>query len=104
MHVVLQEGLLKILACPVDKDCLMYFADEGLLYNPRLRRAYRIEDGIPVMLAERAEPVPEPEHERLMTRAREGAATMSVSGVPPVGLSVSDAPVPDMVRPGIPGQ
>ena len=102
--MVLQEGLLKILACPVDKDCLMYFADEGLLYNPRLRRAYRIEDGIPVMLAERAEPVPEPEHERLMTRAREGAATMPASGVPPAGLSVSDAPVPDMVRPGIPGQ
>ena len=74
--MVLQEGLLKILACPVDKECLMYFADEGLLYNPRLRRAYRIEDGIPVMLAERAEPVSEAEHERLMTRAREGAATM----------------------------
>jgi hypothetical protein len=82
----------------------MYFADEGLLYNPRLRRAYRIEDGIPVMLAERAEPVPEPEHERLMARAREGAAAMSASGVPPVSPSASDAPVPDMVRLGIPGQ
>jgi uncharacterized protein len=104
MHVVLQEGLLKILACPVDKDCLMYFADEGLLYNPRLRRAYRIEDGIPVMLVERAEPVPEAEHERLMARAREGSATMSASGVPAAGLSASDAPVPDMVRPGIRGQ
>ena len=78
--MVLQEGLLKILACPVDKDCLMYFADEGLLYNPRLRRAYRIEDGIPVMLVERAESVSEPEHERLMTRAREGATTMSGAG------------------------
>jgi len=58
----------------------MYFADEGLLYNPRLRRAYRIEGGIPVMLVERAESVPEPEHERLMARAREGAATMSGAG------------------------
>jgi uncharacterized protein YbaR (Trm112 family) len=104
MHVVLQEGLLKILACPVDKDCLMYFADEGLLYNPRLRRAYRIEDGIPVMLVERAESVPEPEHERLMARAREGAATMSASGVPPAGLPASGVPVPDMARPGIRGQ
>ena len=56
----------------------MYFPDEDLLYNPRLRRGYRIEDGIPVMLAERAEPVPEPEHERLMARARQGAATMAV--------------------------
>jgi uncharacterized protein YbaR (Trm112 family) len=31
--VVLQETLLKILACPVDKGRLMYFADEDLLYN-----------------------------------------------------------------------
>jgi len=72
----------------------MYFADEGLLYNPRLRRAYRIEDGIPVMLAERAESVSEPDHERLLARAHEGAAIMSASGVP----------VPDMVRPGTGGQ
>jgi uncharacterized protein len=76
MLMVLPEGLLKILVCPVDKGDLLYFADEGLLYNPRLRRAYRIEDGIPVMLAERAESVSEAEHERLMTRAREGTATM----------------------------
>ncbi|MGH3245000.1 MAG: Trm112 family protein [Trebonia sp.] len=59
----------------------MYFADENLLYNPRLRRAYRIEDGVPMMLAERAEPVPEQEHERLITRARDGAADMSGVGL-----------------------
>ena len=70
--MVLRETLLKILVCPVDKGCLMYFADENLLYNPRLRRAYRIEEGVPVLLAERAEPVPEQEHERLIRRAREG--------------------------------
>ena len=66
--MVLPKGLLEILACPVDKGRLLYFADEDLLYNPRLRRAYRIVDGIPVMLAERAEPVPEAEHERLIGR------------------------------------
>jgi uncharacterized protein len=69
--MVLPEGLLKILVCPVDKGDLVYFADEGLLYNPRLRRAYRIEGDIPVLLAERAEPVPGPEHERLLRRARD---------------------------------
>jgi uncharacterized protein len=79
--VVLRESLLKILVCPVDKGWLMYFADEDLLYNPRLRRAYRIEEGVPVMLAERAEPVPEPEHERLITRARDGAAGLSAAGL-----------------------
>jgi uncharacterized protein len=59
----------------------MYFADEDLLYNPRLRRAYRIDEGVPVMLAERAEPVPEREHERLITRARDGAAGLSAAGL-----------------------
>ena len=58
----------------------MYFADEHLLYNPRLRRAYRIEGGVPVLLAARAEPVPEGEHERLLIRARDGAAVLSASG------------------------
>jgi uncharacterized protein len=79
--VTLQEALLKILVCPVDKGCLMYFADEDLLYNPRLRRAYRIKEGVPVMLAERAEPVPEREHERLLARARDGAVGLSAAGL-----------------------
>jgi uncharacterized protein YbaR (Trm112 family) len=79
--VALPETLLKILVCPVDKGCLMYFADEDLLYNPRLRRAYRIEKGVPVMLAEQAEPVPDPEHERLIMRARDGAAGLSAAGL-----------------------
>jgi uncharacterized protein YbaR (Trm112 family) len=91
MHVVLQEGLLKILACPVDKDRLMYFADEALLYNPRLRRAYRIEDGIPVLLVERAESVTESEHVRLMARARVAAA-MPASSVSGERLALSPFP------------
>jgi uncharacterized protein len=72
--MVLPEGLLKILACPVDKGDLLYLADEDLLYNPRLRRGYRIEGGVPVLLADRAEPMSEPEHERLISRARDGDA------------------------------
>jgi len=39
--------LIEVLACPIDKGPLLFFADEDTLYNPRLRRAYRIEDGIP---------------------------------------------------------
>jgi len=80
--MVLPETLLKILVCPVDKGCLMYFADEDLLYNPRLRRGYRIAEGVPVMLADRAEPVQGTEHERLMTRARDGAADLSGFDLP----------------------
>ena len=65
----------------------MYFADENLLYNPRLRRAYRIEGSVPVMLPYRAEPVPEREHERLLTRARDGAAVLSAPGGPAAALA-----------------
>jgi hypothetical protein len=65
----------------------MYFADENLLYNPRLRRAYRIEGGVPVMLAERVEPVQEREHERLLMRARDGAAVLSAPGGPAAALA-----------------
>ena len=64
--MLLQDALLKILVCPVDKGSLLYLPDEGLLYNPRLRRAYRIERGIPVLLPDRAESVAEQEHERLV--------------------------------------
>lgn len=61
--------LLEILACPEDKGPLLYFEDEGSLYNPRLRRRYSIRDEIPVMLVEEAETVDEAEHERLAAKA-----------------------------------
>ena len=68
------ETLLEILVCPIDKRGLLYFPEESLLYNPRLRRSYRIENDIPVLLAQRAAPVPDDEHARLLERARGGAA------------------------------
>jgi uncharacterized protein YbaR (Trm112 family) len=61
--------LLEILACPQDKGPLLYFADEGSLYNPRLRRRYSIKDGIPDMLIDDAESVGTAEHERLVNKA-----------------------------------
>jgi uncharacterized protein YbaR (Trm112 family) len=72
--MALDEALLEILVCPIDKRDLLYFADEALLYNPRLRRSYRIENGIPVMLAHQATPVADAEHARLIDRARRGDA------------------------------
>jgi uncharacterized protein YbaR (Trm112 family) len=50
----LDSQLLAVLACPEDKGPLYYIADEDLLYNPRLARAYHVRDGIPVMLVEEA--------------------------------------------------
>ena len=61
--------LLDILACPEDKGPLLYFEDESLLYNPRLRRSYAIVDGIPDMLIDDATTLGEDEHERLMAKA-----------------------------------
>ena len=43
-----------MLACPVDKGPLLWFDDEDVLYNPRLRRRYARRDGIPVMLVDEA--------------------------------------------------
>jgi uncharacterized protein YbaR (Trm112 family) len=40
-----------------------------VLYNPRMRRAYRIDDGIPVLLVDEAVEVGDDEHAQLMARA-----------------------------------
>jgi uncharacterized protein len=81
----LEMPLLEILACPIDKGGLLYFRDEGIegvLYNPRLRRLYRVVDGRPVMLANRAEAAPEAEHHRLLARAQAGHAAGTGGLVP----------------------
>jgi uncharacterized protein len=67
---MLDESLLKILVCPADRGPLVLVAPDDLLYNPRLRRAYRIEDGIPVLLIEEARDVGDDEHARLIARGR----------------------------------
>ncbi|HXY44070.1 MAG TPA: Trm112 family protein [Acidimicrobiales bacterium] len=67
--MALDPLLLEILACPEDKGPLLYFEDEDTLYNPRLRRRYRILDGIPVMLVDEAETVSEEEDARLQAKA-----------------------------------
>jgi uncharacterized protein len=64
---MLDERLLSILVCPADRGPLLYVDD--VLYNPRLRRAYRIEDGIPVLLIDEAVDVSEDEHRRLLAAA-----------------------------------
>jgi uncharacterized protein YbaR (Trm112 family) len=65
----LDPRLLEILACPEDKGPLLYFADEAILYNPRLHRTYAVRDGIPVMLIEEATSVDDAEHHRLLAKA-----------------------------------
>jgi uncharacterized protein YbaR (Trm112 family) len=67
--VSLDPLLLDVLACPVDKGPLLWFEDEDILYNPRLKRSYRVEDGVPVMLVDEAVDVSDGEHDRLMAKA-----------------------------------
>lgn len=54
----LDPQLLDILACPQDKGPLEYLEDEQLLVNRRLGIAYRIDEGIPVLLIDEAVPYP----------------------------------------------
>ncbi|HXQ18228.1 MAG TPA: Trm112 family protein [Acidimicrobiales bacterium] len=70
--------LIEVLACPIDKGPLWWFEDEDLLYNPRLRRGYRVRDGVPVMLVDEAIETDGAEHERLVAKAASG-------GVPETG-------------------
>jgi uncharacterized protein YbaR (Trm112 family) len=67
--MALDPQLLEILACPEDKGPLLYFADEGTLYNPRLKRRYEVRDDIPIMLIDEAATVDDAEHERLLAKA-----------------------------------
>ena len=68
--MALDPKLLEILACPEDKGPLLYFNDEDTLYNPRLKRRYRVLDGdIPDLLIDDAETVDDAEHARLTKKA-----------------------------------
>ena len=78
--MALDERLLAILVCPEDRGGLYYLGDDDGLYNPRLRRRYEINDGIPVMLIGEAVHVDDAEHARLMARvAAESIALTAAS-------------------------
>ena len=79
--MALDERLLDILVCPVDKGALLYFAEEGTLYNPRLRRLHRVESDVPLMRTDQSEAVDQERHRRLLSGAAAGAAVGTV-GMP----------------------
>ncbi|MCH9731353.1 MAG: Trm112 family protein [Actinomycetia bacterium] len=69
--MTLEDALLAILVCPADRGPLLLVEEseevpEEVLYNPRLRCKYRIDDGIPVLLVDEAVAVDEAEHQRLL--------------------------------------
>lgn len=72
--MTLDPLLIDVLACPEDKGPLLYFADEDILFNPRLHRTYAVRDGIPVMLIDEATAVDPTEDARLVAKAETGGA------------------------------
>lgn len=70
--MALQSNLLEILVCPEDKQPLWYFADDGFLYNPRLKRRYDIKDNIPILLVHEASDVADADASELEKRFEAG--------------------------------
>ena len=75
---MLAPEFVAVLRCPCSKEPLIYFprgdrdADEadGFLLAPVGRRRYRIDNGVPVLLADEAVEVTEKDLARLLDRAR----------------------------------
>jgi uncharacterized protein YbaR (Trm112 family) len=80
--------LLNLLACPIDKQALLYLDEYDLLYNPRLRRSYQIRDGIPVMLADHGKTLTDEQHRNLLRRAAAGGAAATLKA--PVSSLLGD--------------
>jgi len=52
---MLSKELLRVLACPVCKSPVVESGDFLFCSNAECRRKYKVQDGIPVMLADEAE-------------------------------------------------
>ncbi|GMU59595.1 MAG: hypothetical protein AMXMBFR34_13580 [Myxococcaceae bacterium] len=68
--MAIDARLLEILACPEDKGPLLYFVADELLYNPRLKRKYRVERDVPQMLVEESTQAGDAEHQALLEKAK----------------------------------
>ena len=69
---MIAQELLDILVCPQDRGPLLLVqrpGGSGALYNPRLHRAYRIDDDIPVLLIDEGESIGDDEHALLIAQA-----------------------------------
>lgn len=56
---LIDDKLAEVLVCPVDKADLTEDAEAGRLVCDDCGRRYPVEDGIPIMLVEKAEGGPE---------------------------------------------
>jgi drug/metabolite transporter (DMT)-like permease/uncharacterized protein YbaR (Trm112 family) len=87
--LALDDRLLDILACPIDKCALLYFTEDGVLYNPRLRRLHHVNGDIPLMRTDQSEVVGPERHQQLLAKAAAGAAVGTI-GTPVTELLAED--------------
>ncbi len=73
--MALSPELLNVLACPQDKGPLLYFVDESILYNPRLKRKYPITNDIPNFLDDAVTIADDAEAARLDKKAADEGIT-----------------------------
>ncbi|MDX9752712.1 MAG: hypothetical protein RBU29_02045 [bacterium] len=64
----ISEKLLEILACPLTKAPIVMDGDWIVSTDAKTRRRYPIKDGIPVMLIEESQEIPEAEWRAIMER------------------------------------
>jgi len=50
----IDKNILKFLVCPVTKGPLLYDVDKSELISKKAKLAFPIEDGIPIMLIDKA--------------------------------------------------
>ncbi len=60
------QDLFDLMVCPESRKPLRYVDKRLVSSDPATRRAYRVEDGIPVMLIEESTVLSEAEWQRLM--------------------------------------
>lgn len=94
MTAPLDPVLVEVLACPIDKAPLWWIEDEAVLYNPRLRKIYRVHDGIPDLLVDEAEDAGDADHERFAARAASGGVVETGGAGQPPGARSPDAQPP----------
>jgi uncharacterized protein len=64
----IDQKLLEILACPLSKAPVVLDGERLVSTDSETRRAYRIEDGIPIMLIDESEELSAQEHAVMMKR------------------------------------
>ena len=67
--MALDPRLLEVIACPEDRGPLLYFKDEGFLYNPRLKKKYLVANDVPVLVVSESVSVSTAEHEQVISKA-----------------------------------